>query len=91
MAALPLASDVSLNFYTGEDGQAPDPVFESSSDDPPILGYSGTAYVTATPLYLGSAPGTARISRSKLPGSAPIPPGWITQAKCGRIGSSSIC
>jgi hypothetical protein len=50
------AASLPLNYYTGEDGQAPDPVFESSSDDPPILGYSGTAYVTATPMQLGSTP-----------------------------------
>jgi Putative phage tail protein len=50
------AEDVALNYYTGEDGQAPDPVFESSSELVPILGYSGTAYATGTPLHLGSAP-----------------------------------
>jgi hypothetical protein len=50
------ATDVELNYYTGEDGQAPDPVFDSSSGLDPSLGYSGTAYVTGTPIHLGSAP-----------------------------------
>jgi hypothetical protein len=47
---------VPVNYYIGSDGQAVDPVFASSSGDPPLLGYSGTAYVTGTPLYLGSSP-----------------------------------
>lgn len=50
------ANTLPLNYYTGEDGQAPDPVFETSSGDPPILGYSGTAYITGTPIELGSSP-----------------------------------
>lgn len=44
-----------LNLYTGEDGQDPDPVF-ATLGDLPILGYSGTAHVTATPMNLGSTP-----------------------------------
>lgn len=50
------AGALPLNYYVGDDGQLPDPVFESSSGDPPILGYSGTAYFTGTPLDLGSTP-----------------------------------
>lgn len=49
------ASSLPLNYYTGEDGQAPDPVF-ASGGDPPALGYSGTAHVTATPMELGASP-----------------------------------
>ncbi|HZT87389.1 MAG TPA: phage tail protein [Stellaceae bacterium] len=49
-------SDAGLSLYTGTDGQAPDPVFVSSDPNAPVLGYSGTAYVTGTPLELGSAP-----------------------------------
>ncbi len=45
-----------LNFYAGNDGQAPDPVFETTDPNSPVLGYSGTCYVTGTPLQLGSAP-----------------------------------
>lgn len=50
------ANAVSANFYSGSDGQAPDPVFESSSGESPVLGYSGTAIVTATPMQLGTTP-----------------------------------
>ncbi len=45
-----------VNLYGGLDGQAPDPVFESSDTNTPVLGYSGTCYVTGTPLQLGSTP-----------------------------------
>ncbi|MGD9613847.1 MAG: phage tail protein [Alphaproteobacteria bacterium] len=50
------ASAIPLNYYTGADGQAPDPIFASASGHTPALGYSGTAYVTGTPLHLGSSP-----------------------------------
>ena len=49
------ASSLPLNYYSGADGQAPDPVFNSSGVLP-SLGYSGTAHVTATPMDLGSSP-----------------------------------
>ncbi len=42
-----------LNFYSGADGQAADPTFVAAGD---IVGYSGTAYVTGTPLDLGPSP-----------------------------------
>ncbi len=42
-----------LNFYSGADGQAADPTFVALGD---IVGYSGTAYVTGTPLDLGPSP-----------------------------------
>ncbi|MBV9858763.1 MAG: phage tail protein [Alphaproteobacteria bacterium] len=45
-----------LSLYAGADAQAPDPVFETIDTNTPVLGYSGTAYVTGTPLQLGSAP-----------------------------------
>src|SRR5438067_1300455 len=47
---------VGLNGYAGDDGQAPDPVFASSDTNTPVIGYSETAYVTGTPLQLGSSP-----------------------------------
>lgn len=51
-----------LTTYAGVDGATPDPVFASSSGDPPILGYSGTAYATGTPMQLGSTPALPNIS-----------------------------
>jgi len=48
--------NVGLNFYAGTDGQAPDPVFASQDPNQPVIGYSGTAYVTGTPMQLGSSP-----------------------------------
>ena len=53
---------VGLNGYAGNDGQAPDPVFESQDTNTPVLGYSGTAYVTGTPMQLGSTPALPNIS-----------------------------
>ena len=49
-------SAVGLNGYAGCDGQDPDPVFLSTDPNPPTLGYSGTCYVTGTPMELGSSP-----------------------------------
>ncbi len=49
-------STVAVNGYAGNDGQAADPVFVSSDTNSPVIGYSGTCYVTGTPLQLGSAP-----------------------------------
>jgi hypothetical protein len=49
-------ADTELSLYPGSDGQAPDPVFSSGDPNLPVLGYSGTAYVTGTPLQLGSSP-----------------------------------
>ena len=46
----------SLNYYLGADGQAADPVFASSDPNTPVVNYSGTAYVTGTPIDLGSSP-----------------------------------
>lgn len=53
---------VGLNGYAGADGQTPDPVFASADTNTPVLGYSGTAYVTGTPLQLGSSPALPNIS-----------------------------
>src|SRR5271155_1024225 len=53
---------VGLNLYDGTDGQTPDPVFESSDTNSPVLGYSGTAYATGTPMQLGSTPALPNIS-----------------------------
>lgn len=53
---------VGVNAYPGSDGQAPDPTFESSDPNQPVLGYSGTTYVTGTPLDLGSVPALPNIS-----------------------------
>jgi len=51
-----------VNVYDGNDGQAPDPVFASSDTNSPVLGYSGTSYVTGTPLQLGSTPALPNVS-----------------------------
>src|SRR5215204_3621382 len=53
--------NVGLNGYAGSDGQAPDPVFASADPNAPVLGYSGTCYVTGTPMQLGSAPALPNI------------------------------
>ena len=53
---------VGLNGYSGADGQTPDPVFVSHDPNAPVVGYSGTAYVTGTPLQLGSSPALPNIS-----------------------------
>ena len=53
---------VGLNGYAGADGQAPDPVFVSSDPNQPVIGYSGTCYVTGTPLNLGSSSALPDIS-----------------------------
>jgi hypothetical protein len=49
-------AQVGLNGYAGTDGQAADPVFVSADSNSPVLGYSGTCYVTGTPMQLGSTP-----------------------------------
>ncbi|HVH78885.1 MAG TPA: phage tail protein, partial [Stellaceae bacterium] len=51
-----------LNGYAGNDGQAPDPVFASSDVNQPVISYSGTCYVTGTPLNLGSSSALPDIS-----------------------------
>jgi len=53
---------VGLNGYDGADGQAPDSVFASSDPNSPVIGYSGTAYTTGTPMQLGSSPAMPNIS-----------------------------
>src|SRR5579859_400402 len=55
-------SAVGLNGYSGADGQAPDPIFASSDVNQPVIGYSGTCYVTGTPLNLGSSSALPDIS-----------------------------
>lgn len=52
-AGIAFFQSVGLNLYTGEDGQAADPVF-ASLDMPD--NYSGTCHVTGTPMDLGSSP-----------------------------------
>ena len=47
---------VGLNGYAGNDGQALDPVFASADPNTPVIGYSGTCYVTGTPMQLGGSP-----------------------------------
>ncbi|MGH7095887.1 MAG: hypothetical protein ACREFB_20460, partial [Stellaceae bacterium] len=51
-----------LNGYVGTDGQAADPVFASGDTNQPVLGYSGTAYTTGTPMQLGNSPAMPNIS-----------------------------
>src|SRR5260370_24762155 len=53
---------VGLNGYGGSDGQAADPVFASSDSNTPVIGYSGTTYVTGTPMQLGATPALPNIS-----------------------------
>src|SRR5438067_10477909 len=53
---------VGLNGYSGTDAQPADPVFASADTNTPVVGYSGTAYVTGTPLQLGSSPALPNIS-----------------------------
>ncbi|HTQ35269.1 MAG TPA: phage tail protein [Stellaceae bacterium] len=55
-------ASVGLNGYAGNDGQAPDPVFASSDVNQPVIAYSGTCYVTGTPLNLGSSSALPDIS-----------------------------
>src|SRR5262249_13323044 len=43
-------------------GQSPDPVFASADVNQPVIGYSGTCYVTGTPLNLGSSSALPDIS-----------------------------
>jgi hypothetical protein len=50
-----------LNGYAGTDGQTPDPVFASADPNTPVLGYSGTCYVTGTPIELGGSPALPNI------------------------------
>src|SRR5271169_566599 len=38
--------NVGLNGYAGTDGQTADPIFASSDINQPVIGYSGTCYVT---------------------------------------------
>lgn len=54
--AVSTADKVGLQGYAGELGQDPDPVFLSTSTNTPVIGYSGTCYVTGTPMKLGSSP-----------------------------------
>ena len=56
------ANTVGLNYYLGNDGQAADPVFLSSDSNTPVVGYSGTSYVTGTPMQLGSTPALPNLS-----------------------------
>src|SRR6266550_1926745 len=56
------AGSVPLNFYGGGDGQPPDPVFASSSNHTPVIGYSGTCTATGTPLQLGNSPALPNLS-----------------------------
>ena len=55
-------ANVGLNGYAGNDGQSPDPVFASADPNTPVVGYSGTCYVTGTPLRLGATPALPNIS-----------------------------
>jgi len=44
------------------DAQSPDPAFASADVNQPVIGYSGTCYVTGTPLNLGSSSALPDIS-----------------------------
>lgn len=51
-----------LNYYQGYDGQAPDPTAASTFPYSPVIGYSGVANFSGTPLQLGNAPALPNIS-----------------------------
>ena len=53
---------VGLNGYAGSDGQAADPVFASSDPNTPVSAIPAPAYVTGTPMQLGSTPALPNIS-----------------------------
>lgn len=53
---------VGLNAFVGNDGQAPDSTFAASDPNTPVLGYSGTAYLTGDPLQLGQSPAIPNVS-----------------------------
>jgi len=76
---------VGLNFYVGTDGQTADPVFESSDPNTPVIAYSGTTYVTGTPMQLGSTPALPNISFevSGIGSGA-----WVTAGYSGYGGAS---
>jgi len=48
-----------LNFYIGTDGQMPDPTFAGIGSG---INYSGTCYVTGTPMDLGKSPAIPNLS-----------------------------
>jgi hypothetical protein len=52
-------------------------VFVSSDTNTPVLGYSGTCYVTGTPLQLGSTPALPNVSFE------------ITGFEVGTVGTNS--
>lgn len=54
-------NQIGMNFYEGDDGQAPDGTFVSTDPNTPVIGYSGLAYVTGTPLQLGQSPALPNI------------------------------
>ena len=56
------AANTGLNPFTGADGQAPDSTFVAEDPNQPVLGYSGTTYVTGDPLQLGQSPALPNIS-----------------------------
>jgi hypothetical protein len=58
-AGVAFFQSVGLNGYAGNDGQAADPVMASLGQ---TVGYSGTQYVTGTPMDLGSSPVLPNIS-----------------------------
>ena len=83
-------AQVGLNGYAGNDGQAADPVFASADPNTPVLGYSGTCYVTGTPMQLGSTPAFPTCN-SKSPGLRPAPPAPTSRTTRGRTKSSPTC
>ncbi len=52
-AGVAFFQSVGLNLYTGEYGQAADPTFVGLGE---VVAYSGTCYVTGTPMDLGASP-----------------------------------
>ncbi|HYM73594.1 MAG TPA: phage tail protein [Stellaceae bacterium] len=83
---------VGLNGYAGNDGQAADPVFASGDQNQPVIGYSGTCYVTGTPLNLGSSPALPDISfeiTGIAAGSAG--PNFPNDARPDRIVADLLC
>ena len=79
-----------LNGYGGNDGQSPDPVFVSSDVNQPVIGYSGTCYVTGTPLNLGSSSAMPDIS-FEITGFEPEPPVRAFPTMLAPTSLSRIC
>jgi hypothetical protein len=77
---------IGLNGYTGTDGQAPDPVFQSADTNQPVIAYSGLCYVTGTPIQLGASPALPNLSFEMYGiGAGTAGPGFPNDARPDQI------